>query len=112
MAKRGESKAKANVIVKAAKNGQACYCCAKPVGDAAKVWPMRVTQADGGPCETWCPTCFVWKRAAMEPGRWQAAAPLLCADCGFETVSLRGLVCTRCKSRKVLIAGPTQAAIA
>ena len=62
--------------------GGYCCNCSSAVGDAVKVQP---TNCDG---ETWCPRCWVWKRCAMEPDRWQAhrTAACVCQFCGWTVV--------------------------
>lgn len=75
-----------------------CHC---PMGDKAKVLAVMV---DGEP---WCPTCFCFKRANMEPGRWQAAAPVQCGACRSLSTSFGPYpTCACCQSRAVLIVVP------
>lgn len=71
------------------------------MGDKAKVLAVMV---DG---EAWCPTCFCFKRANMEPGRWRAAAPVQCSACSTLTASFGPYpTCGACLSRAVLIVVP------
>jgi len=74
-----------------------CCHCLSSVGPTAKVQP---TNADG---ETWCPPCFVFRRMAAEPERFNAtqAAPVRCMLCGWVSVSFgalpgKSLMCGHC----------------
>lgn len=90
-----------------------CCNCRAWLGPSHKVSPMLVDEGDpksatSNTRRAWCPTCFVFKRASLEPGRWTAIAPVQCANCGWLTV-LFGFSpkeaprCTRCNSPRVRI---------
>lgn len=49
--------------------GESCIHCQHPVGLSEGVIPFHATDEDGT-SETWCPQCFVWHRAPMEPERF------------------------------------------
>ncbi len=92
------SKKTPDVIVKKASSATECCCCKKPVGPEVKVYPVQTTADDGSEPEVWCPVCFVFKRAGLEPGRREAAAPVFCMNCQHETLTLDG-TCANCKAR-------------
>ncbi len=85
----------------AASKSDSGYCCncASAVGPEAKVQP---TSCDG---EIWCPRCFTWKRAALEPERFNSSqtAAVRCQFCAWVTISFgarpgMGLICSHCRS--------------
>lgn len=89
-----------------------CKNCSCPVGEretgaSPKVLPFRV---DGGnnDYETFCPCCFVYKRAPLEPGRFTpgAFAPVHCGNCGWDSVATGLLKCILCGNHHVLLLPP------
>lgn len=91
-----------------AKTNECCNCHC-PVGSGPKVLPVSVDKNDDEDRETWCPTCFVYHRAPLEPGRWPAIAPLQCLACGTTCLTFGPMRCTSCKSVNVLIVAPASA---
>jgi hypothetical protein len=80
-----------------------CKNCHEPVGDGPKIMPMRV---DGGndDWEIFCPQCFVFVRAALEPLRFSGRyAAVHCSGCGFDSIANGIMRCGYCARRTALI---------
>jgi len=76
----------------------ACCNCHCPLGDEAGELPVTVDD------ETWCPQCFAWKRAPMEPARFAGAVRAVkCGGkCGLASVAFAAAECGQCGSRAVV----------
>lgn len=94
-----------DALVKSSSSLNACCGCKKPLGQEANCLPIVAQAADEeGPMEAWCPTCFVYQRALLEPGRWGAIAPAKCSRCGVESLLHgHGTKCGSCGSRTVIV---------
>jgi len=79
-----------------------CVCCREAVGEGTKVVPF-VT--DG---ETWCPQCFVYKRAPMERERFVPGCyePIHCTKCGQTSVTVGHPNCGQCGWRVPVVLPP------
>lgn len=78
-----------------------CCNCHLVCGDAVKVSPMFVDDdahtQDNPSYKCWCPTCFVSKRAPMEPERFgRSIVAVRCSACGWTSVASGRLACPRC----------------
>jgi RNase P subunit RPR2 len=84
-----------------------CANCHTPLGDAAKRAPVHVDDAAGGARELFCPRCFVYVRAPLEPVRFaeNVLTPLSCTSCGWESVALGAARCAQCRSTLVVALG-------
>lgn len=85
-----------------------CCSCKRPVGAGSKQVPVFVDD-DSGPHRPWCPTCFVFRRAPMEPGRWREVLPVQCGACGSTSTAFGIATCGSCSSRRVIIIVPSEA---
>lgn len=76
-----------------------CVNCHAQLGEDAKELPF-VTH-DG---ESWCPQCFVWKRAATEPDRYPPGTftAIKCGKCGVTSVDTGRALCGQCGSHNVV----------
>ena len=85
-----------------------CVHCQAPVGGDTGEIPMRVADARGGDEELWCPQCFVWKRAPLEPHRfhWSAIAAVKCTGCGVVSVDVGRGACAQCSATRVFVLPP------
>lgn len=85
--------------------GPTCCACRREIGVAAKVTPFSVNDGEGGPYESFCPTCFVFARAPLEPHRFHQGAfvPVKCGACGVESVAIGQDACGQCGSRTVVV---------
>ena len=83
-----------------------CINCHDPVGPEAKEIPFVVV--DGSNRETWCPACFAYHRAPMEPKRFYPGAfgAIRCSRCGMTTVDCGMGTCGQCGARAVLTVPP------
>ena len=81
-----------------------CINCREPVGQDTGVVPLRVPDERGGDEETWCPQCFVWKRALLEPHRfhWDSITAVKCARCGAISVDFGRRACGQCLAPHVM----------
>jgi hypothetical protein len=84
-----------------------CAHCKAALGAEAKRAPVSTCDVHGGSLETWCPQCFAWVRAPMEPARYFADAmtPLSCALCGWESLALGAPRCVQCRSTLTVALG-------
>ena len=75
-----------------------CVNCRGPVGGDTGEIPMRVSDERGGEHEVWCPQCFTWKRAPLEPHRfhWDSIAAVKCGRCGVTSVDFGRRACPQC----------------
>jgi hypothetical protein len=76
---------------------QACCNCSSTLGPSNKMQPTNV---DG---ELWCPRCFTWKRANLEPERFNSSQTVAaqCQFCGWKVVCFgigpgQRLTCNHC----------------
>jgi len=101
----------ADAIVKKSSSPAECCNCHKQVGEKAKVFPVRASAADapdvGSAVETWCPNCFVYHRAPLEPGRWHNVFCVQCGNCGTQSL-LYGhrATCPACASNALVVLPP------
>ena len=75
-----------------------CVNCRETVGGDTRQVPLRIPDERGGAEETWCPQCFVWKRALLEPHRfhWHSIAAVKCGRCGAISVDFGRRACSQC----------------
>lgn len=87
---------------------RACRACKKPLGQEPKVLPMQCSPADdASKVEDWCPSCFAYKRAPLEPGRWPHVMALHCGACSFESLHIGGIPkCGNCGAAGVVLLPP------
>lgn len=95
----------------------ACVSCGRAVGAEPKIAPVFVTDADSegiAKREVWCPRCFAFKRAPMEPERFhpQSMGPVICSPCGYESLAQGRHNCSQCGSRFILDLPPVGAKVA
>lgn len=88
-----------------------CCNCKTLLGVPAKVLPFTVSEdggAGGGKAEVFCPQCFVYKRAALDPVRFTpgAYAPIHCTICGLQSVAIGDLKCMQCRRHSVVVLPP------
>jgi hypothetical protein len=68
-----------------------CENCQCDLGVEVKELPVHVEE------EVWCPQCFVWKRAAMEPERFMGDLKAVhCMRCGMVSVDFGRGACGQC----------------
>lgn len=93
-----------------------CVNCGDPLNVRAGELPffVRDDAGDGrGKNEAWCPQCFVWHRAPLEPERFQPYRPhtnfggyraIRCTrpGCALTTVDTGARACSQCGERRVL----------
>lgn len=76
-----------------------CVNCAMQL-DNVTVIQTVANDGEGGKPEVWCPQCFCWHRAALEPERYYPGQflPVRCDRCGIVAVSIgneaRCMTCT------------------
>lgn len=90
-----------------------CVNCKRALGAEAKVLPFFVDDcatetSDRAKREAWCPRCFAYKRALMEPARfWPGTfVPIVCCSCHVESVDHAHKQCLQCGSRSILALAP------
>ncbi len=85
-----------------------CVNCRALVGGETGEIPMCVPDARGGDSEVWCPQCFTWKRAPLEPHRfhWDSIAAVRCGRCGVIAVDFGRGDCPQCSARMVTALPP------
>jgi hypothetical protein len=88
-------------------NDASCVNCHVPLGDGPKRAPVHVDNGEGV-SEQFCPRCFTYRRARMEPARFSSRrlAALLCSRCGWESADFGRGVCGQCGSRFVAALPP------
>lgn len=70
-----------------------CANCHCELSAEAKELPFHVDE------ETWCPQCFVWKRAPMEPDRFMGMLKAVhCMRCGMISVDMGRGACSQCNA--------------
>lgn len=81
-----------------------CKACRAPLGDGPKVAPFFVDQ-EGQNREPFCPPCFVYVRAPLEPLRFAGGAftPVHCGSCGWDNVAVGRIACGQCGGPHVIV---------
>lgn len=76
-----------------------CCNCALQI-DCVTVIPFTTTDGEGGKREVWCPQCFCWHRAPLEPERYYPGQflPVRCDRCGIVAVSVGDPHCMTCSA--------------
>jgi len=91
-----------------------CVNCHEELGPEKKIQPTQVDDGDGDPeakKEWWCPPCFVWHRALLDPARHgsdplQPLSAKCCAACGWTTVDFGRGCCGMCGMGIRAVMGP------
>jgi hypothetical protein len=85
-----------------------CTYCRGVVGGDSGELPIHVPDERGDKNETWCPQCFVWRRAPLEPHRFHASAmaAVKCARCGVTSVDFGRGACSQCLAVLVVVLPP------
>jgi len=71
--------------------------------DNVTVIQMVANDGEGGKPEAFCPQCFCWTRAPLEPERYYPGQylPVRCDRCGVVAVSIGEAHCMTCTAKGI-----------